>query len=87
LLQATRFVAYFEEDIPKDIMFPECGGDGNLDLEEYCKSFRYKCSVTRVFAKKQVLEMVTQHLLQTYFKLKQIWLMMELMDKQCPNLK
>jgi hypothetical protein len=81
LLQATRFVAYFEEDIPKDIMFPECGcGDGNLDLENIVKNLDTNVALPG-YLQKQVLEMVTQHLLQTYFKLKQIWLMMELMDK------
>jgi hypothetical protein len=80
LLQATRFVAYFEEDIP--IMFPECVcGDGNLDLEEYCKNPLDTNVALPGYLQKQVLEMVTQHLLQTYFELKQIWLMMELMDK------
>jgi hypothetical protein len=80
LLQATRFVAYFEEDIPKDIMFPEVCGDGNLDLRGIVNPLDTNVALPG-YLQKQVLEMVTQHLLQTYFKLKQIWLMMELMDK------
>jgi hypothetical protein len=71
LVQSTRFVAYFEEDIPKDIMFPECGcGDGNLDLEEYCKNPLDANVALPGYLLKPVLEMVTQHLLQTYFRIK-----------------
>jgi hypothetical protein len=70
-VQATRLVAYFEEDVPNEIMFPDCGcGDGNVNIEELCKNPLDREVALPGYLKKQVLDLVSQHLLQTYFRLK-----------------
>ena len=37
-LQSVRISAFFEEDVPNEIMFAECCCSDNVNLEEYCKN-------------------------------------------------
>lgn len=85
LLQSIRFVAFFEEDIPNDIMFPECGC-GNIEYtdEEYCKNPLDKEFPLPGYLIKQVLDLTSQKLLQTYFSLKTD-ISQEGLDGQAPN--
>ena len=71
LLQAIRFAACFEEDVPNELMYPEsgCGGCGPTD-EDWCKNPLDKPFSLPGYLEKQVLELTSQKLLQTYFQLK-----------------
>jgi hypothetical protein len=71
LLKAIRLVALFEEDVPNEIMYPECGcGSPEYTTEELCKNPLDKESPVPGYLEKQVLELTSQKLLSTYFKLK-----------------
>jgi len=71
LLKAIRLVALFEEDVPNEIMFPECGcGSPEYTTEELCKNPLDKESPVPGYLEKQVLELTSQKLLSTYFRLK-----------------
>ena len=85
LLQAVRFVAFFEEDIPNEIMFPDCGC-GNIEYTEddYCKNPLDKELPLPGYLIKQVLDLTSQKLLQTYFSLKTD-ISQEGLDGQAPN--
>ena len=71
LLQGIRISAFFEEDIPNEIMYPECGcGDREPTDEEWCKNPLDKEYALPGYLEKQVLELTSQKLLSTYFTLK-----------------
>ena len=71
LLKAIRLVALFEEDVPNSIMYPECGcGTPEYTTEELCKNPLDKESPVPGYLEKQVLELTSQKLLTTYFRLK-----------------
>lgn len=85
LLQAIRFVAFFEEDIPNEIMFPDCGcGNISYTDEEFCKNPLDKEFPLPGYLAKQVLDLTSQKLLQTYFSLKTD-ISQEGLDGQAPN--
>jgi hypothetical protein len=69
-LQAVRLVAFFEEDVPNSIMYPDCGC-GNLDVtdEEWCKNPLDREFALPGYLEKQVLELTSQKLLGTYFRI------------------
>ena len=71
-LKSVRISAFFEEDIPNEIAFPECGcGTGpNVTDEEYCKNPLDKEYGCPGYLEKQVLELTSQKLLSTYFSIK-----------------
>lgn len=71
LLQSIRMAACFEEDVPNEIMYPEsgCGGCGPTD-EDWCKNPLDKPFSLPGYLEKQVLELTSQKLLQTYFQVK-----------------
>jgi len=71
LLQGIRISAFFEEDVPNEIMYPECGcGDRGPTDEEWCKNPLDKEFALPGYLEKQVLELTSQKLLSTYFTLK-----------------
>lgn len=70
LLQAVRIAAFFEEDVPNEIMFAECCCSDNINLEDYCKNPLDKNYGCPGYLEKQVLELTSQKLLSTYFRLK-----------------
>lgn len=70
LLQAVRIAAFFEEDVPNEIMFAECCCSDNVNLEDYCKNPLDKEYGCPGYLEKQVLELTSQKLLSTYFRLK-----------------
>ena len=85
LLKAIRLVALFEEDVPNEIMFPECGcGTPEYTTEELCKNPLDKESPVPGYLEKQVLELTSQKLLSTYFKLKTD-ITSDGVDGQAPN--
>jgi len=71
LLQKARISAFFEEDIPNEIMYPECDcGSPQATNEEWCMNPLDKEFSLPGYLEKQVLELTSQKLLQTYFALK-----------------
>jgi hypothetical protein len=71
MLKSVRIAAFFEEDVPNELMYPECLCCGNVeyDLEDYCKNPLDKEYACPGYLEQQVLAMTTQKLLQTYFKI------------------
>ena len=71
MLKAVRIAAFFEEDVPNDLMYPECGcGPVPVVLDEdYCKNPLDKEYACPGYLEQQVLAMTTQKLLQTYFRI------------------
>ena len=86
LVQSIRLVAYFEQDVPNTIMYPECGCGDNVTDEEYCKNPLDKEFPVPGYLEKQVLDLVSQKLLQTYFQLKTD-ITQDGVDGQAPNTK
>jgi hypothetical protein len=71
LLQKTRISAFFEEDIPNEIMYPECDcGTPQPTNEDWCMNPLDKEFPCPGYLEKQVLELTSQKLLSTYFSLK-----------------
>jgi hypothetical protein len=70
LLKAIRLVAFFEEVVPNDILFSECGCGKEYSLEEYCQNPLDREFSIPGYLKSQVLEMTSKSLLNTYFRLK-----------------
>lgn len=71
LLQAIRISAFFEQDVPNEIMYPECGcGDREPTDEEWCKNPLDKEFALPGYLEKQVLELTSQKMLSTYFSIK-----------------
>lgn len=68
LLQAIRISAFFEEDVPNELLFPACAGS-TPDLTEYCINPLDKEYGLPGYLEKQVLELTSQKLLSTYFKI------------------
>lgn len=85
LLQAVRIAAFFEQDVPNEVMFPECGcGTPQTTDEEWCKNPLDKPYGLPGYLESQVLQLVSQKLLSTYFTLKTD-LTDNQLDGQAPN--
>jgi hypothetical protein len=71
MLKSVRIAAFFEEDVPNDLMYPECGcGPVPVVLDEdYCKNPLDKEYACPGYLEQQVLALTTQKLLQTYFRI------------------
>lgn len=70
LIKAIRISAFFEEDIPNEIMFPECGCGGvEYTDAEYCKNPLDKNYGLPGYLQSQVLTLTSQKLVSTYFKI------------------
>lgn len=70
LLQAVRIAAMFEQDIPNEIMYPECDCGNEVPLEDLCMNPLDKPYSLPGYLEKQVLELTSQKLLSTYFSIK-----------------
>ena len=84
LLISVRFVAFLEEDVPKDIMYPDCECGTSYTLDEYCMNPLDKQSFIPGYLEQQTLAMTSQKLLQTYFNIKSD-MSNEGIDGQAPN--
>jgi hypothetical protein len=85
LVATIRFVALFEEDIPNEIMYPDCGcGTPQATLDEICKNPLDKEFSIPGYLEKQALELTSQKLLATYFQLKTD-ITQDGVDGQAPN--
>ena len=71
LLQSIRISAFFEDDIPNEIMYPECDcGTPQTTDENWCMNPLDKQYGLPGYLEKQVLELTSQKLLSTYFAVK-----------------
>lgn len=87
LLQAIRFVAFFEEDVTNDIMYPECGcGGTDYSLDDICKNPLDKEFPLPGYLEQQTLELTSRKLLSTYFNIKTD-ISQDGGDGQAPNAK
>lgn len=87
LLQAIRLVALFEEDVPNELLYPECDcGTPQYTTEQLCMNPLDKEFALPGYLEKQVLELTSQKLLATYFSLKTDQTA-EGIDGQAPNTK
>lgn len=70
-VQTIRISALFEEDIPSSLIYPDCGCGGiPVTDDEWCKNPLDKEFALPGYLEKQVLELTSQKLLATYFRLK-----------------
>jgi hypothetical protein len=83
LLQKARIAAFFEDDLAKVVEFPGCAGV-TPNLTDYCMNPLDKEYGLPGYLEKQVLELTSQKLLQTYFRVKQD-LTSDGVDGQSPN--
>lgn len=71
LLKSLRIAAYFQDDIPNEIMFPDCDCTNNsYTLDDLCKNPLDKEFPLPGYLEKQVIDLTSQRLLNTYFRLK-----------------
>ena len=85
LLQSIRIAAFFEEDVPNEIMYPECDcGTPQVSDETWCTNPLDKQYGLPGYLEKQVLELTSQKLLSTYFAIKTD-LTEDGIDGQAPN--
>lgn len=85
LLQAIRISAFFEQDVPNEIMFPECGcGSPQTSDDDWCKNPLDKPFGLPGYLESQVLQMTSQKLLSTYFRFKTD-MTDDQIDGQAPN--
>jgi len=85
MIQAVRIAALFEEDIPSELRYPECGcGIPSVSDEDWCKNPLDRESFVPGYLEKQVLELTSQKLLSTYFRIKSD-LTQDNIDGQAPN--
>jgi hypothetical protein len=82
LLKTARISAFFEEDVPNSIMFGCSSQTPSVDV--YCMNPLDKEYGLPGYLEKQVLELTSQKLLQTYFRLKQD-ITSDNLDGQSPN--
>ena len=69
-IKAIRISALFEEDVPNNVLYPECDCGITVSLEERCKNPLDKDFPLPGYLEKQVMDLVTKELLQTYFNIK-----------------
>jgi hypothetical protein len=84
LLKSIRLVAFFEEDVPNEIMYPDCDCGTSYSLDDLCKNPLDKEYSLPGYLEQQVLAMTSQKLLSTYFQIKTD-MSNEGIDGQAPN--
>jgi hypothetical protein len=70
-IQKIRLVAFFEEDVPNNILYSDCDscGSNQVSDEEWCKNPLDREFALPGYLEKQVLELTSKKLLETYFKI------------------
>lgn len=85
MVKAIRFTALFEEDVPNEIMYPDCEcGTAQPTLDELCKNPLDKEFPLPGYLNEQVMSLTSQKLLSRYFQLKTD-IAQEGLDEQAPN--
>jgi|TARA_R110002153_G_scaffold86470_1_gene214740 hypothetical protein len=84
LVESIRISAFFEENIPKEIMYPDCKCNTNYSTEDYCMNPLDRESFVPGYLEQQTLAMTSTKLLNTYFNIKSD-MSNEGIDGQAPN--
>ena len=72
MVEKVRLVALFEEDIPNELRYSDCAcSKYPVTDEEWCKNPLDREFYLPGYLEKQVLELTSQKLLQTYFRVKE----------------
>lgn len=85
-VEKVRISALFEEDVPSELLYPDSECGTAYSLEDKCKNPLDKEYVLPGYLTEQVLQLVSQMLLKTYFSLKSD-MSREGLDEQAPNVK
>ena len=85
-LKAIRISALFENDVPNELLYPECCCGEDIVIEDYCKNPLDKPYAVPGYLQSQVLELTTKKLLSTYFSIKTD-ITDDGLDGQAPNVK
>lgn len=85
-LQAIRISACFEEDISSELLYPTNGCGCDVSDDEYCKNPLDREFALPGYLEKQALDLTSQKLLSTYFRLKTD-ITEDGVDGQAPNAK
>jgi hypothetical protein len=84
-ITTVRMAAFFEEDIPNNIMFPDCDcGNVSYTDDEICKNPLDKEFPLPGYLQSQVLDLTSKKLLSTYFRIKTD-VNEDGLDEQAPN--
>lgn len=67
MVKAVRMAALFEEDVPNELLYPECHCGSSPPIEDWCKNPLDKESFIPGYLEKQTLKLVSETLLSTYF--------------------
>jgi len=86
LLKLVRLSAFFEEDVPNDILFPDCDCGKTYTEAEICQNPLDRKFGLPGYLKKQVLDLTSQSLLSKYFNVKTDHTV-DGIDGQAPNSK
>lgn len=86
MLQAIRLSAFFQEDVPNEIMFPDCDCGVKFSTDDLCKNPLDKNFSLPGYLEKQVMDMVSERLLKLYFNVKTD-ISNDNIDGQAPNTK
>lgn len=86
MLKAVRLVALFEKDVPNEIMYPDCDCGSKVSDDEFCKNPLDKEFPLPGYLEKQTLQLVSEKLLNTYFRIKTD-MSQDGVDGQAPNTK
>jgi len=85
MIAKVRLVALFEEDIPSSFRYSDCDcGNAPVTDEEWCKNPLDREFYLPGYLEKQVLELTSQKLLNTYFKIPSD-INSQGIDNQAPN--
>ena len=70
LVQSLRIAAFFEEDVPSEMIYGDCNCGPDVNLDDYCKNPLDREYGLPGYLQNQVLALTSQKLLNTYFRLK-----------------
>ena len=85
MIKAVRLVALFEEDVPNEIMYGECACGESVVTDDWCKNPLDKEFPLPGYLKKQVVDLVCEKLMKTYFVIKED-VSNQGLDEQAPNI-
>jgi hypothetical protein len=83
-IQAIRFSAYFTEDVPNELLYPDCCCGTDIVVEDSCLNPLDKEFPLPGYLEKQVLDLTSQKLLSSYFSIKTD-MTADGIDGQAPN--
>jgi len=85
-LQAIRLAAFFEEDVSNEVRYPDCDCGTSYSNEDLCKNPLDRQYGLPGYLQKQVLDLTSQKLLNSYFRIKTD-MTADGVDGQAPNTK